>query len=294
MDANYREDFGEPAAKPPSRNDILLFWACFVSIVATAFGFVVRTQIIDDWGREFSLTETQKGDIFGVGLWPFSISIVLFSLIIDRIGYGTAMVFAFVCHVGSAILTIMTPQLAGGDPVKGFWLLYAGTFIVALGNGTVEAVANPVVANLFPRQKTKYLNMLHAGWPGGLVLGGIIALSMGTADWKYKVALLFLPAVGYAILMLGRKFPVSERVTAGVSYKSMCREVGVVGALLIVGLIVRQLGSVFSVPDVAQLVVLGGLDPGFRSLCRIRAGQADVPVPDAHHDPSGDHRAWHR
>ena len=255
MDANYREDFGDPAPKPPSRNDTLLFWACFMSIVATAFGFVVRTQIIDDWGREFHLTETQKGDIFGVGLWPFSISIVLFSLIIDRIGYGTAMAFAFVCHVGSAILTIMTPQLAGDDPVKGFWLLYTGTFIVALGNGTVEAVANPVVANLFPRQKTKYLNMLHAGWPGGLVLGGIIALSMGSVDWKYKVALLFLPAVGYAVLMLGRKFPVSERVTAGVSYKAMCREVGVVGAFLIVGLIVRQLGTVFGVPDIAQLVI---------------------------------------
>ncbi|WP_435018910.1 MFS transporter [Tundrisphaera sp. TA3] len=273
MDPNYREDFGDAAVKPPSRNDTLLFWACFMSIVATAFGFVVRTQIIDDWGRQFNLNETQKGDIFGVGLWPFSISIVLFSLIIDKIGYGTAMAFAFLCHVGSAILTIMTPQLAGGDPEKAFWLLYAGTFIVALGNGTVEAVANPVVANLFPREKTKYLNMLHAGWPGGLVLGGLIALSMGSFDWRYKVALLFLPAVGYAVLMLGRKFPVSERVTAGVSFKSMCREVGVLGAALIVGLIVRQLGTVFAWPDMIQLAIWAVLTIAYGAYVGFAPGQ---------------------
>jgi MFS family permease len=274
MDPNYQEDFGDQAAiKPPSRNDTLLFWACFMSIVATAFGFVVRTQIINDWGREFNLNETQKGDIFGVGLWPFSISIVVFSLIIDWIGYGKAMIFAFVCHVGSAILTIMTPQLAGGDPNKGFWLLYTGTFIVALGNGTVEAVANPVVANLFPREKTKYLNMLHAGWPGGLVLGGIIALAMGNVHWQYKVALLFLPAVGYAALMLGRHFPVSERVTAGVSYKAMCREVGVVGAAIIVGLIVRQLGTVFAWPDMLQLAIWAVLTLTFGAYVGFAPGQ---------------------
>ncbi len=47
-----------------------LFWACFISLIATAFGFIVRTQVIDIWGEQFNLTETQKGEIFGVGLWP--------------------------------------------------------------------------------------------------------------------------------------------------------------------------------------------------------------------------------
>ena len=106
MDPIDREFSGAAANKPTAWNDTLLFWACFMAIVATAFGFVVRTQIIEDWGKQFSLSKTQQGEIFGVGLWPFAISIVLFSLIIDKIGYGKSMVFAFVCHVGSAILTI--------------------------------------------------------------------------------------------------------------------------------------------------------------------------------------------
>jgi len=252
-------------------NEKLLFWACFASIVATAFGFIIRTQIVGDWAREYGLGETEVGKINGVGLWPFAISIVLFSLIIDKIGYGKAMIFAFVCHVSSAILTILTPMLtkSNGDAYN---LLYFSTFILALGNGTVEAVANPVVANLFPREKTKYLNMLHAGWPGGLVLGGIIALLMKGVGWQYKVGLIFLPVLVYAALMLGRRFPISERVTAGVSFRAMLSEVGVIGAAIITAMIVRQVGDVFSLSLPVQIgawavVVLGygayvGFAPG--------------------------------
>ena len=72
-----------------------LFWGCFIALIATAFGFVVRSMVINDWGTDFGLTEVQKGEIFGVGLWPFALSIILFSLVIDKIGYGRAMVFAF-------------------------------------------------------------------------------------------------------------------------------------------------------------------------------------------------------
>jgi len=257
--------YDEPTAPAPSLNDKLLFWACFASIVATAFGFIVRSQIVGEWAREYGLGETQVGKINGVGLWPFAISIVIFSLIIDKIGYGKAMAFAFVCHISSAILTILTPRIVSNNE-QAYNLLYFSTFILALGNGTVEAVANPVVANLFPKEKTKYLNMLHAGWPGGLVLGGIIALLMGNSvPWQYKVGLIFLPVLVYASLMIGRKFPVSERVTAGVSFNAMLREVGVVGAAIILAMIVRQLGDVFPVSEnattnnVAQLVVWAAL-----------------------------------
>ena len=246
---NMHQSDSMAQAPEPSLNDKLLFWACFASIVATAFGFIIRSQIVGNWASEYGLGETQVGKINGVGLWPFAISIVVFSLIIDKIGYGKAMAFAFLCHISSAILTILTPRLATSNQ-SAYNYLYFSTFILALGNGTVEAVANPVVANLFPREKTKYLNMLHAGWPGGLVLGGIIALTMGNSvAWQYKVALIFLPVLVYAALMIGRRFPISERVTAGVSFNAMLREVGVIGAAIILALIVRQLGDVFPVSD---------------------------------------------
>src|SRR5580704_207006 len=92
-----------------SSNDKRLFLACFMALIATAFGFIIRAMIMDEWARQFGLNPTQKGEIFGVGLWPFAISIVLFSLVVDKIGYGPAMVFAFVCQVASAVITICAP-----------------------------------------------------------------------------------------------------------------------------------------------------------------------------------------
>jgi MFS family permease len=232
------------AAKP----DMKLFYACFVALITSSFGFILRALMLPEWGREFNLTQTQLGQIAGVGLWPFAISIVLFSLIIDKIGYKTAMVFAFLCHVASAIITIFA---------DGYWMLYLGTFIVALGNGTVEAVVNPVVATMFPREKTKWLNILHAGWPGGLVLGGIIALLMGVdTKWEYKIALILLPTIAYGIMMIARKFPLNERVQAGVSYKEMLQEVGGIGALIIISLIVFQLGDVFAWSTTFNIIVI--------------------------------------
>ena len=260
---------GESPAAPaaaPVENRQLLFWACFVALITTAFGFIVRALVIDEWGAAYDLDNVRTGEIFSAGLWPFAISIILFSLVIDRIGYGTAMVFAFACHVLSAVVTIFGPDYmyqsfgggeAGADAA--YWALYLGNVIVALGNGTVEAVINPVVATIFARQKTKWLNMLHAGWPGGLVLGGVIILSMDAlagavvdgetvpVDWRYKVALIFLPTLAYGAMMLFCRFPVSERVAAGVSYRDMLRELGWGGALICSLLMFSELGRVVRV-----------------------------------------------
>jgi MFS family permease len=224
----------------PGAPDRTLFLTCFIALVTTSFGFILRAMVLSEWGVQFNLTETQKGEISGVGLWPFAISIVIFSLAVDRIGYKTSLVSAFICHVTSVTLTIFA---------DGYTMLYVGTLIGALGNGIVEAVVNPVVATMYPREKTKWLNILHAGWPGGLVLGGIIALSMGNLSWEYKIALTLLPTLVYGAMLIPRKFPKNERVQAGVSFREMLQEVGAVGALIIVSLIVVQLGGVFLWPN---------------------------------------------
>ena len=202
------------------------------------------------------MNSVQLGEIGGVGVWPFAISIILFSLVIDKIGYGKAMAFAFISHISYGVIVICAPLMLNNDPSAtpeqvaagqkaAYWMLYLGSFIFALGNGTVEAVINPVVATMFNKEKTKWLNILHAGWPGGLVIAGIIMIGMGGIDWRYKIALIFLPAIVYGVMMLGAKFPVNERVAAGGTYKEMLQEFGVLAALIVVALIVRQLCDVF-------------------------------------------------
>lgn len=222
------------ASAPQPAHSKPLFWGCFIALIATSFGFIARVLTAGAWGAEFGLTATQVGEILGAGLWPFAISIILFSFVIDYVGYKTAMWFGFVCHVVSGILILLAQD---------YTTMYIGTFILAIGNGTVEAFINPVVATIFTKDKTKWLNILHAGWPGGLVLGGIIIILLGL-DWRIANALILLPAAIYAVALLKEKFPVHERVASGISYRDMLREAGAIGALIGFSLIIFQLGQI--------------------------------------------------
>ncbi|MEE3198951.1 MAG: hypothetical protein VX254_02890, partial [Planctomycetota bacterium] len=180
-------------------------------------------------------------------IWPFAVSIIGFSLFIDRIGYKVSMIFAFAGHIIWAIMGFMAWKIGAAegatdaDKATAYQLVYWGSLILALGNGTVEAFINPVVATMFNKDKVKWLNILHAGWPGGLVLAGIIIIFMGDLAWGYKVGMIALPAVIYLLMLLPCKFPVSERVASGVSYKEMLSEFGVLGAAIVGFLVTLQL-----------------------------------------------------
>ncbi len=243
------------SAAQPVEHSKRLFWGCFIALVATSFGFIARVLTAGDWGAEFGLSETQVGEILGAGLWPFAISIILFSLVIDYIGYKAAMWFGLICHTLSTVLIVMATD---------YWMMYVGTFVLALGSGTVEAYINPVVATIFSKQKTKWLNILHAGWPGGLVIGGIIAIALG-ADlyWKWKIAIILLPTVVYAVMLFNERFPMHERVAAGISYRDMLREVGAVGALIIATMVVMEVGRIFGLSLVTEILLIILLTGGY-------------------------------
>jgi len=224
-------------AAADEKPDMKLFWACFIALVATSFVFGIRSDLIGELAVKFNLSESDKGEILGVGLWPFALSIIAFSFVIDRIGYKTAAVFAMVCHFAAIAMTLMA---------KDKTLLYWGTFVVSLGNGTVEAFINPVVATVFRKDKAKWLNILHAGWPAGIVLGVVFNKLFGGLDWTVRFGMCFVPVLVYTLLILPRKFPVQERVAAGVSYREMLREVGGIGFLITGWLVVMGLSQMFN------------------------------------------------
>ena len=228
-----------PSAPSDGLNQRMIFWACFVALAATAAVLVIRGQVIGAWAKEFHLTETQKGEILGVGLWPFAVTIVLFSLVVDRFGYGHSLMFAFTCHIASTVVLLMA---------KGYWWLYIGTMLVSLGNGAAQAVIDPVVASMFTRDKTKWLNILHASWPAGLVFGGVFGIAIASygpdLNWRWRIAMLLIPMVAYGVMVFRRKFPVHERVAAGVSYKEMLKETGAIGMLLVLVLMFGEIGRV--------------------------------------------------
>lgn len=210
-----------------------LLYMGFMAILASGVGFSIRAGILGDWGAQFGFTQTQLGLITGGGLTGFGIIILLSSLIADKVGYGKLMTLAFVMHFLSAVLTLAATPLyeakAAVDHAAAqniaYQCLFWGMFMFAIGNGICEAVVNPLVATLFPKERTHYLNILHAGWPGGLVLGGLASYFMvGKVSWEIQMSLFLLPVIIYGVMCLGQHFPRSEASTHGVSFGTMLAE----------------------------------------------------------------------
>lgn len=264
-----------------TKNEKLIFWGSFIALVTTSMAFIIRVFLINDgnlWPTEFGLDKVKSGELFGAGIWPFAISIILFSLIIDRVGYKFAMYFSFVCYAAFAGMALAAYSIVNGDvtdlgaaQAKAYGFLYWGSVILGLGNGTVEAFINPVVATLFKEEKSKWLNILHAGWPGGLVFGGVLAIGLSgmvAEDWRILIAALFIPAVVYLVMLARAKFPVNERVAAGSSYRDMLAEFGTVGAFIAFSLIFSQLGAVFAWPQALVWGLVTASVIGYGLYCR--------------------------
>lgn len=252
-----------PAPDVAGAGQQLLFWGCFLALITTAFGFIARMFLINTWATEFNLDAAQSGRLAGIGIWPFAVSIIGFSLVIDRIGYKASMLIAFLGHITWAVVGVSAYFVArdegfvaklvpaGMDKKQlAYSLLYWGSLVLALANGTVEAFINPVVATLFSKEKTKWLNILHAGWPGGLVVAGMVTIFINDVPWWIKVGLIAAPAVLYFLMLVGLRFPAQERVSAGVSYKEMLAEFGALGALVVGLLVTLQLMDFFKPAEV--------------------------------------------
>jgi MFS family permease len=242
-----------------NRHDKILFWGCFIAIITTSYAFISRMILCGgQFATDFGLDKVSVGELQGAGVWPFGVSIIIFSLFIDRIGYKVAMVFSFLTYLIYTTMAFMAYQAihgVTGDALMaaqkhGHQLLYWGSIILGLGNGSVESYGNPIVATMFSNDKAKWLNRLHAGWPTGLVLGGLCTIALANnPDWRLIMGLILIPAFIFFFILMTLKFPKSEREQAGVSYLAMLKELGVFGALVGFGLVFAQLQQVLVPPQ---------------------------------------------
>jgi MFS family permease len=237
-----------------------LLWAGFMAILSTGVGFAIRGGIFANWGAEYGFTGAQLGQIGGAGLTGFCFGVIIGGVIADKIGYGKLVAAAFLLHIVSAFVTFATS--AGMPQASAYNCLYWGMFIFALANGTLEAVANPLVATLFPENRTHYLNILHASWPAGLMIGGIAGAVLGGQmhwGWKSQLALYLVPTVLYGIMFMGQKFPKSEASQKGLSVGEMFKDVGILGGLVICFLIALFFHGAFGLSNAAAYGIAGVL-----------------------------------
>jgi MFS family permease len=226
----------------PGKNEKILFWASFFTLIAAGMGAAIRGDILGQWGSQFGFTQTELGQITGMGLAGFGLTIIFFSFFADTLGYGKLMIVAFTLHVLAVVTTLIAPlayESSLGKP-GAYWCLYLGALFFSLANGTCEAVINPLTASLFPKNKTHWLNILHAGWPGGLVLGAVVSLGLNQAggiSWEIRWGIVLLPVVLYGALMVGRPFPKSEAKLSGVTLANMAGVVGFLGMAVVTALL---------------------------------------------------------
>jgi MFS family permease len=212
-----------------------LLWAGFVAILAAGVGFGVRGGIFANWAADFGFSGAQLGAIGGAGFTGFCFGIMIGGVIVDRIGYGKLIFVAFLCHVLSAFVAFGATEGQSADTA--YQLLWWGMFIFAFANGTLEAVANPLVSTLFPESRTHYLNILHASWPLGMILGGMIGWFLGTGEsalgWKIQLSFYLIPTLIYGIMFMGQKFPKSEASEKGLGMGDMLKDVGLLGGAVV-------------------------------------------------------------
>ncbi len=194
-----------------------LFNASCVALVVPALAFATRGSFVEAWATEFNLTHTQVGWIVGTAFWGFTLAMVFGGSLVDIIGIGRIISIAFFCHVAGIVLTIIA---------TGFWSLFISTMLMGVAEGSVGAACNPLITSMYTDQKTRRLNRFHAWFPTGIVIGGLIVYlfnKIGLVEWRYAMGIILLPTFAYGYMFLNKKFPQTERVVSGFSYKDMLK-----------------------------------------------------------------------
>ena len=196
-----------------------LFLLSCVALITTAMTFAIRARLEKVWGVQFGLSAKSIALAMAPAFWGFTLAQFIGGPLVDVIGMKRFVRIAFLLHLVGIVLTILS---------RNFLMLFAGTLFIGVGNGSVEAGCNPLVATIYPDAKTKMLNRFHVWFPGGIVIGSVVAylvMDLLKLDWMILVGTLVVPLAVYGALMWGQDFPKTERVEMGVSYKGMWKAI---------------------------------------------------------------------
>ncbi len=229
-----------------------LFWLSCISLIVTAMTFAIRAGILTQLSDQFALSDTQLGWVNSMAFLGFPLAMVVFGFLYNKLGPRLIMILAFVGHVLGLVLTILA---------DGFLGLLISTFFIGFANGSVEAACNPLVADLYKEEKTKWLNRFHVWFPGGIVIGAVVSYVMTNAGigWQPQIAVMLIPTVIYGVMIFTTRFPdvpESER-TVDLDSKGVLLMSAILGLLVLIGTpnnLVAGLPGTFVLP---LLMVLG-------------------------------------
>lgn len=211
-------------------NKSRIFLVSVLALVTAGMAASLRSNVASDIQRIFldpidkAHSAEMVASILGIPFIGFALTIAIGSPLLDIIGMGLLLPLSGVCFLIGTFLLAFAGSLASGAAV--YDVLRIGAAVTGIGWGLVETVVNPLTATLYPDEKTTRLNHLHAWWPGGLIIGGLLGVGMSSAgfDWRSKLFCIMVPAVIVLVMCIGMKFPPTERAAAGISMGEMFKE----------------------------------------------------------------------
>jgi MFS family permease len=208
-----------------------LFVASCISIGTAAMVFAIRGDIAGPMTAAFRITNEQMGLVFSPAFWAFTLAIFTSGTLVDIVGMRIIHVLSAVGFIGGVTLVLLAPRpdapVASLFDHPGTMLLFAGFFMFGLSHGLVEGVINPLIATIYSDQKTKKIVAVHAWWPAGLIIGGLLTLALTSyfdAPWQLRLSMILIPAVTYLALALSMSYPETERVTSNISTGEMWKQ----------------------------------------------------------------------
>jgi MFS family permease len=247
-------------------NRTRLFVGSCLALLVTALTFAMRAKIEEvfgpvEQGGIFGLSKEVIGWAFSPAFWGFTIAMVAGGFIIDIVKTRTLVWTAFILQLVGAIIFIMAHNRE---------TLFIANVFIGLGNGTVEAAYNPLIATIYPKNKTKMLNRFHVWFPGGIVIGSLLAylmMDVMNLNWQVFIGVLFVPIAVYGVLFFGQKIPETERVASGVTYRGMLGAIGAPVTLIVsMTLIILLAIDVITLPKGWMYLAIIGLVLAFSLL----------------------------
>jgi MFS family permease len=224
-------------------NQKRLFIAASLALLVTAITFAIRAKITSVFIDDYGIQSEDVGRAMAPAFWGFAVAMFAGGYFIDIVKTKTVIWMAFGMHLIGIVLLLLA---------KDYLSLFIANVFLGLGNGSVEAACNPLVTALFPDKKTKMLNRFHVWFPGGIVIGSLAAtlvMDQLNLPWQVLVSLLFIPLALYGFLFFGQNIPETERVSAGVSYKEMMRNVGAPITITLTVIFMILVANIASISD---------------------------------------------
>src|SRR5450432_2458116 len=203
-----------------------LFLVSLLALMTAGISFAIRGSIGDDLQSEFFNNSAElMGGAIGIAGLGYAITIAVGSPMLDYLGMGNLLSLSSLLFIVGTLVVMFAGSIASGNTVQ--TVVWFGMLITGIGWGLVETVINPLTVTLYPEEKTARLNILHAWWPGGIIMGGLIGLALGQMDmsWRTKLGVVLIPATLTFLLCLTSKFPPTERMAAGLPASVMFKEV---------------------------------------------------------------------